>query len=283
MNEEDYAEETRETLKAMIDGDEVTHLRCELAVIVDIGKHLTQFCYSNERDGELQCAKSYDHWKDVFDYLKEVVRTTSATRLSELLPSVHSNALALSGNNVNSDQYKSLMSNAVDAIKPIKNRMTYYTDTAIERTLRILRACRFFNYKFVAKSDANDLGGDLRDDSAQEEMIHLHNVAYFHEDDVIVNLKRELLKYKAAADEFAAENGDDDNKLWTFWKQNRDRLPHFFKAACEIAIIQPSSATVERLFSYLSSAFHDDQKHALEDYKATSTMLRYNENMRTLV
>jgi hypothetical protein len=158
--------------------------------------------------------------------------------------------------------------------------MTHYNDTAIERTLRILRACRFFNYKYVAKNDVNHLGGDLKDDTAQEEMIHLHNVAYFHEDNVIVNLKRELLKYKDAADEFAAENGHNDNNLWIFWKQNRLRLPQFFKAACEIAIIQPSSATVERLFSYLSSAFHDDQKHALEDYKATSSMLRYNENMR---
>jgi len=92
-------------------------------------------------------------------------------------------------------------------------------------------------------------------------------------------LQRELSDYLNAAREFQAVEEDEDH-LWTFWRQNRARLPLFFKAAHEVAIIQPSSAAIERLFSYLTNGFNDNQKQALEDIKATQVMVRHNENMR---
>ena len=67
---------------------------------------------------------------------------------------------------------------------------------------------------------------------------------------------------------------------WSFWRRNQHNLPKFFEGAQQIAIIQPSSATVERLFSYLRQAFDCHQESALEDVKETTVLLRYNENMR---
>lgn len=58
------------------------------------------------------------------------------------------------------------------------------------------------------------------------------------------------------------------------------KLKRFWLAACEVAIIPPSSACVERLFSYFREDFDDTQEKALEDYKEASTMMRFNESMR---
>ena len=41
-------------------------------------------------------------------------------------------------------------------------------------------------------------------------------------------------------------------------------------------LIQPSSAAAERVFSLLNNSFKENQARALEDYIATSIMLKYN-------
>ena len=43
-----------------------------------------------------------------------------------------------------------------------------------------------------------------------------------------------------------------------------------------IALISPSSAAVERVFSIMRRHFQDDQKRSLEDYVEGSVMLEYN-------
>jgi hypothetical protein len=49
----------------------------------------------------------------------------------------------------------------------------------------------------------------------------------------------------------------------------------------EIALITPSSATVERLFSIFNNVYKQQQANALEDLKYIGVMLRYNENFRS--
>ena len=44
--------------------------------------------------------------------------------------------------------------------------------------------------------------------------------------------------------------------------------------------MQPTSATVERVFSMMSWMFGEQQQAALEDYKETALMLRYNQLQR---
>jgi acetone carboxylase gamma subunit len=141
---EDFAEESRMTLKELI-CDEVVHdLRIELAIIVSVGKHLTILCYDNEKDGKIQCAKSFDQWNKTFEYLNECVSTTTTKeRRAELLPEVHDNIRALSNNNV---EYNGLMENAINVIRVLAAYMRSYSDNNLERTLRVLRACRFFNF-----------------------------------------------------------------------------------------------------------------------------------------
>jgi hypothetical protein len=274
-HEEDFAKDIREDLTEMISFDQpdeaaVVKLRSQLATAYDLGKGLVQLCYSTEKNG-FRCAKVYDHWNSVFHTFNTIVNEKDLIALSEHLPAVHENALALCESST-SDEYKEIMSTAVLACKAARDKMRDLNNDSYDTTLRILRACRFFSYEYCAKHTKLEL---------QEEVDQLYNVAYFSSDgdEVMKGLKRELSDYISAAKEFEAVDEDED-PLWTFWRQNRTRLPLLFKAAREVAVIQPSSAAIERLFSYLTSGPSGSQKQALEDIKATQVMVRHNENMR---
>ena len=100
--------------------------------------------------------------QSLHDFLFEVVNSnTLAERIAELLPSVHANASEMSGNDENSEDYTSLMQAAIDSIKPIKRKMQHYNSSAIDRTLRTLRACRFFNYNYIAGTSLEDLNDEM--------------------------------------------------------------------------------------------------------------------------
>ena len=93
----------------------------------------------------------------------------------------------------------------------------------------------------------------------------------------------ELPTYQLLSQEFDAGRTPEDDKLTDgcllFWKQNVITLPAFSELAQKMAACSPSSATVERLLSLLST-FHDNQSNALADYAKARTMIRYNYNFR---
>ena len=61
-----------------------------------------------------------------------------------------------------------------------------------------------------------------------------------------------------------------------FWDSHSLLLPKWYLASNEVALITPSSATCERLFSLLTQGFDKSQRSALEDYKLASTLMRFN-------
>ena len=67
---------------------------------------------------------------------------------------------------------------------------------------------------------------------------------------------------------------------WEFWQSKELLFPTWFKMMLEISLIAPLSACCERFFSFLTNGFGDQQDNALEDYKSTSCILRYNEAKR---
>ena len=60
-----------------------------------------------------------------------------------------------------------------------------------------------------------------------------------------------------------------------WWRGNETKLPHWAKACRRALLVQPSSASVERVFSLLN--FHKQQKSPMEDCTESSLMLQYNE------
>ena len=75
--------------------------------------------------------------------------------------------------------------------------------------------------------------------------------------DVVHNLELEKNDYSIAASN--ADAGHD--LLWAFWHDNRlNKLPFWYKLAKDIALIQPSSAFMERVFSILSACLDERQE-----------------------
>ena len=85
------------------------------------------------------------------------------------------------------------------------------------------------------------------------------------------HLKTELPNYIAAC-----EDVDSSHDVCTFWKNRKQTLPHWSAAACKVAVIQPSSAAAERVFSVLNGSFSDTQNSSLQNLIETSVMLQFN-------
>ena len=105
----------------------------------------------------------------------------------------------------------------------------------------------------------------------------LRNFPFANDDATIANLAQELPLYLAASDGVTITCEDD--KL-TWWANHKDTLPHWSSLVKKLLLIQPSSASAERVFSLLTNAFGSQQESALQDYLEASIMLRYNNAKR---
>lgn len=261
MHEEEFGQELRNKLRGLIADDVVADLRMELAIAKDVGAHLVKLCYFQEGDAPLLCATSYDHWESVKETLRRITQPNiPIAEKRELLPSVAANADALG---IHPLQRDALVEQAAARMAPLYQKMVDDTGGRLEDTMRILRACRIFNFEFVARTPLEAL---------REEIAHVSRIPYCYER--LDALERELEVYSQRA---LAVPADPRPSLWEFWCAAALALPTWWDCAQEIALITPSSCTVERVFSMLTQRFGDQQERALEDYVLTSTMLRYNE------
>ena len=88
---------------------------------------------------------------------------------------------------------------------------------------------------------------------------------------MLENLKLELPNYLAKATDTSS-----GVKVIDWWLQHKDELPNWSSAAQMIALVQPSSAAVERVFSMLKAPFGPQQDNSLQDYIESSLILQYN-------
>ena len=88
---------------------------------------------------------------------------------------------------------------------------------------------------------------------------------------VLDALKQELATYLAKA---ADTSPSVQPLLW--WKNNSEDLPNWSAAVRKVALVQPSSAAAERVFSLLTCSFGAQQDLTLQDYIECSLMLQYN-------
>ncbi len=88
------------------------------------------------------------------------------------------------------------------------------------------------------------------------------------------HLKEELSAYLVRVTDVAHSTSA---KALEWWKDNSNELPYWSAAAHKFFLIQPSSATAERVFSILNRSFSDFQNNSLEDYVEASVMLQYND------
>lgn len=269
FHDEDFASELRGSLREMLTPGVVEDLRMELAMATDVGDNLVKLSYRQEGDSELLCATTYDHWTGVLHTLDRMTSPhTPADARAVLLPNVSANAAALAAS---PQQAIALVQVAAERMRLVFDKMQEDTTNRLQRTLHILRACRVLNCDFVARTPLPALQQEL----LLLEVIPLCAPALMQSD-----LLAELPRYKQLADaQFLVpveEGADQVRLLWQFWLKNALNLPTFWKIAQEVALVTPSSCTVERVFSLLTQGFSDNQKGALEDYLFASVTVRYN-------
>ena len=93
----------------------------------------------------------------------------------------------------------------------------------------------------------------------------------FVDEDVIEKLVGEKDEYH-----ILASNADAGYDLRQFWHDNRLKLPRWYDVAKDIALIQPSSASMERVFSILRACMDERQESSSSDRIAASALLKYN-------
>ncbi|CAN0033909.1 unnamed protein product [Ascophyllum nodosum] len=126
-----------------------------------------------------------------------------------------------------------------------------------------VEAARLFNFTCVKLHPL-----DISDIEILEDVFPFVNT-----DDVVHNLELEKTDYNIVASNNNADAGHD---LWAFWHDNRLKLPFWYNVAKDIALIQPSSAFMERVFCILRASLDERQKTSYSDRIGASALLKYN-------
>lgn len=105
----------------------------------------------------------------------------------------------------------------------------------------------------------------------------LRRFRFLDNDAIIQGLTAELPRYLAVAD--GADLQTEEEKL-QWWSRNEANLPNWSSVVKKVLLVQPSSATAERVFSIMNNFFTNQQDAALEQTVEASVMLCYNQNQR---
>ena len=228
------------------DGQMKLSLQLELAAVVDAGKPLVESTYILEGDGTLawQC----------YEQLMVIQNSIQVANL----PNLVALSREVSGGNLAFAQQ--CYQYGVAAIQP---GWEYFTQTvmgAMGPQVEIFKAARLFSPQQICqlRPVANDV--DI-----------ITSVAFLDDPALIANLKNELPMYLAKADGI-----DNDVDPIGWWKANEADLPFWSAAAKLVLLMQPSSASSERVFSILTTTFGHLQDLALQDYIECSLMLQFN-------
>ena len=153
------------------------------------------------------------------------------------------------------------------ALDYFSNRMT--TDCASR--VAIYRLMRMFNAGRVI--DINVTEADVRS------LAKVFPWPEFRQLDTIEGLLSELVTYKARARELEFSSPSlcaRASELWMWWGRQKDTLPTWYACVKLIALLQPSSASVERVYSLVRYHFDDRQSATNMEYLEGSVMSMYN-------
>jgi len=275
-HEETFAAAVRNKLKTLVQGNEADIL-LELSLLEDAGIPLAKLCYYQEGDGFL-IPTTFDHWNEVKNLLQDFVEGR------KLLPRVTTTSLELFPNDIDlrEEKYYETSSKILSCLQKM-NDSTNLSDKHLS-TLTTFRACRILDYRFIAKTPYESIVHTLPNNQVQGEIVQLLHLPFILNDIHLQPFVVEMQSYheisRATVQSQTGEEDDDPAKnILCFWKRNVLTLPNFAELARKIACLSPSSATVERLFSLLSS-FNDNQGSALADYAKARCMIRYNHIFR---
>jgi len=200
-------------------------LQIELAAVVHAGKPMVESTYILEGDGTLawQC----------YEQLLIIQNSIHGANL----PNLTALSRDVSGGNVAlAQQYHQY---GIAAIPPGWEYLTNTVMGVMGPLVETFKAARLFSPHHITqlRPVANDV--DV-----------LTSIAFLNDAAMIANMKNELPRYLARANGIA--DGVDPIR---WWKENEAELPCWSAAAKLILLMQPSSASSERVFSILTTVF----------------------------
>ena len=235
---------TRAKLLQFFDDLQKVLLQIELAAVIDSGERFVKACYNLEGDGILSLS--------TYELINTVVMGIQTAHWPNLSAVVKS----LSQENAVQQQLMDY------GRKCIGKGYTYFDQQLtgnFKAQMEIFKVARLFSpsqMQFIKPDSA----------SLQQQLA----VLPFLKSDV-PQLVNELPAYLARA-----EGSDCNISPIEWWKCNSEGLPAWSCVAKKIMLLQPSSGSVERVFSLLNSTFGDQQDTSLLDYIQASLMLQYN-------
>jgi hypothetical protein len=127
-----------------------------MACMVDVGRPIANLCFVQESDADMRCVTTFGHWTSCLKFLAEISDLDiTADRLRFLLPAL-TNAVI--------DRYPGdlvlqnhLISTTRRKIVSLHVKMLADTTGRLSRTLLLFRACRFFNYHFIASTGKTNM------------------------------------------------------------------------------------------------------------------------------
>ena len=134
-------------------------------------------------------------------------------------------------------------------------------------SIRAYKVARNFRPLFLKGRSLSEVEAELDD---------LAIFPFIKEDDVVA-LKVQLPVMLAKLQSITATDMTDDAIL-QFWFQQRNdpAIKMWHDTFIKIAVVTPTSAAIERVFSVLRRMFNDQQESALADYLQIAVMLVYN-------
>ena len=228
-------------------------LDIELASTIDAGKHFVQATYFLEGDGPL-----------VFTCYERLSALALAIVI-ESYPNTEAKARQHAGRNM--ALYNQLVAQAKACIN---SGFRFYQQKFKVQFHNIVRAFQAARLCCPIQVQALHLTAA----SVQE----LKQISFITDAEV-VQLVEELPNYLDLAIADGAIETEEGKVQW--WATHAAALPNWSAAVKKILLVQPSSASAERVFSLLQNAFSKQQEAALEETVETSVMLCYNDNKRT--
>ena len=223
-------------------------LQVELAITIDVCKPFVEVhvTYKLEGDGPLAL-----HAYEILDTLVNSIHSKHYPNTTALLRQKFQGPLQW------------WMQYALDCMKPGLEYFIHKFSSDLVDVVHAFKSARLF---FPPKVD------EMKPDDA--EVNSLKAFPFLDQPARLDALKSELPAYLAQATDVAKAI---DPLKW--WKDHSTTLPAWAAAAKQVVLIQPSSATAERVFPLLKNSFGECQDSSLQDYIKTSLMLQNNQKV----
>jgi len=250
-------------------------IQIELALICDSCKPMVETCYLLEGDSFV-APIAFDMWHALILHGRCITGRNFGNN-PPVAPTLRQACVDAAGAGQGDENI--LFIEAIAKAIPIFDKLEADTNDRLANQLNILRACRIFDLRFVAREPVEVLNDEIE--------IYFQNVPFLN--NLIPDLLQSLSIYKKWAieqkikfDALPAGTKVSPEMLWSFWKTHRlkNGMQIWYVAASEVATIMVSSCCIERIFSLWCGMFHDSQKSLLSDKQEGGIMLRFNKNQR---